>query len=154
MTAGRSGETRGVTWDEIDFATSLWVVPAERVKTRKSHRVPLSSRALELIRKRKVISHHPSLIFASPRGGSLSDMALTKFLRARKAISDTPDRIATSHGFRSSFRNWASETGVQRNLAGRALSHFVRSAVESAYHRTDLLEQRRSVMQVWSDHVT
>lgn len=153
LTAGRSGETRGVTWDEIDFKTSIWVVPAERMKTRRSHRVPLSSRALELIRKRKVISHHPSLIFASPRGGSLSDMALTKFLRARKAISDTPDRIATAHGFRSSFRNWASETGVQRDLAERALSHFVHSAVESAYHRTDLLEQRRSVMQVWSDHV-
>lgn len=153
LTAGRSGETRGVTWDEIDFATSTWVVPAGRMKTRQAHRVPLSDRAIELLRIRQAVIHHPSLIFPSPRGGCLSDMALTKFLRTHKAVSDTPGRVATAHGFRSSFRNWASEAGVQRDLAERALSHSVRSAVEAAYHRTDLLEQRRSVMQAWADHV-
>ena len=66
-------------------------------------------------------------------------MALTKFLRTHKAASDVPERAATAHGFRSSFRDWASETGVPRDLAERALAHSVRNAVEAAYHRTDYL---------------
>ena len=115
--------------------------------------MPLSDRAIEVLRIRQAISDNTDIIFPSPRGNVLSDMALTKFLRTHKAASDTLGRVATSHGFRASFRDWASEAGVQRDLAERALSHAVRSAVEAAYHRTDLLEQRRSVMQAWADHV-
>ena len=84
----------------------------------------------------------------------LSDMALTKFLRTHKAASDAPGRVATAHGFRSSFRDWASETGVPRDVAERALAHTIQNSVEAAYHRTDLLEQRREVMEAWSAHVT
>ena len=83
----------------------------------------------------------------------LSDMALTKFLRTHKAVSDAPGRVATAHGFRSSFRDWASETGVPRDVAERALAHTIQNSVEAAYHRTDLLEQRREVMEAWSVHV-
>lgn len=154
LTAARSGETRGATLDEVDFVTSTWLVPAERMKTKLAHRVPLSVRAVKLLRVRQAVSNHSELFFPSPRGGVLSDMALTKFLRTHKAGSDVPGRVATAHGFRSSFRDWASEHGVQRDLAERALAHSVRNSVEKAYHRTDLLEQRRSVMEAWCNYVT
>lgn len=154
LTAARSGETRGMTWDEVDLATATWIVPAHRMKAKTVHRVPLSSRAVELLDKRCALAKHPELVFPSPRGGVLTDMALTKFLRTHKAVSDVADRVATAHGFRSSFRDWASETGVPRDLAERALAHTIRNAVEAAYHRTDLLEQRRGVMEAWAAHVT
>lgn len=81
----------------------------------------------------------------------LSDMVLTAFLRRTSAPSDTPGRIATAHGFRSSFRDWCSEHCYSRDLAERALTHTVRNKVEAAYHRTDLLEKRRPLMQAWAD---
>ena len=80
-------------------------------------------------------------------------MALTSFLRKHNAPSDTPDRVATAHGFRSSFRDWCSENQYPRDLAERALAHAVSNQVEAAYHRTDLLEQRRPMMQAWADWV-
>lgn len=153
LTAARSGETRGMTWEEVDFATSTWIVPAHRMKAKVVHRVPLSSRALELLELRQALRKHEALIFPSPTGKVLSDMALTKFLRTHKAESDVPRRVATAHGFRSSFRDWASETGVPRDLAERALAHTIHNTVEAAYHRTDLLEQRRGVMEAWATHV-
>jgi integrase len=124
------------------------------MKAKVMHRVPLSARAIELLGLRRMIGNHPELVFPSPRGGVLSDMALTKFLRNHRAESDVPGRVATAHGFRSSFRDWASESGVSRDLAERALAHTIRNAVEAAYHRTDLLEQRRTVMDSWAVHVT
>src|SRR3954470_10235969 len=80
-------------------------------------------------------------------------MVLTSFLRGVKAKSDTPARVATAHGFRSSFRDWASENGYSRELAERALAHTIANKVEAAYHRTDLLEQRRAMMAAWSAFV-
>ncbi|WP_425118672.1 tyrosine-type recombinase/integrase, partial [Burkholderia gladioli] len=94
------------------------------------------------------------LVFPSPREKVLSDMALTALLRRVKAESDTPGRFATAHGFRSSFRDWASEHGYARDLAERALAHTVANKVEAAYHRTDLLEQRRPLMEAWAKHVS
>ncbi len=153
LTAARSGETRGMTWDEVDLSTATWIVPAHRMKAKTVHRVPLSARAVELLEKRREVAKHAELVFPSPSSAILTDMALTKFLRIHKAVSDVPGRIATAHGFRSSFRDWASETGVQRDIAERALAHTIRNAVEAAYHRTDLLEQRREVMEAWTEHV-
>jgi len=86
-------------------------------------------------------------------GERLSDMVLTSSLRRVKAHSDTPRRVATAHGFRSSFHDWASEQGYARDLAERALAHTVANKVEAAYHRTDLLEQRRPLMEAWAKHV-
>ena len=98
---------------------------------------------------------HPELVFPSPRDQVLlSDMVLTTFLRRVKALSSTPGRLATAHGFRSSFRDWCSEQGYARDLAERALSHTVQNKVEAAYHRTDLLDQRRPMMDTWAQFVS
>ncbi len=116
------------------------------------HRVPLSKQALAVLEKMKGL--HRDLVFPSPRKQIiLSDMVLTSFLRRTNAKSDVPDRAATAHGFRSSFRDWCSEHGYPRDLAERALAHTVKNKVEAAYHRTDLLEQRRPMMQAWADYV-
>jgi integrase len=130
-----------------------WNIPAERMKAREPHRVPLSDAAVALLTRMQQFRLHETLVFPSPREKVLSDMTLTALLRRVKAESDTPGRIATAHGFRSSFRDWASEHGYARDLAERALAHAVANKVEAAYHRTDLLEQRRPLMEDWGRHV-
>lgn len=153
LTAARSGELRGMCWPEIDLKEAIWTIPAERMKAKQPHRVPLSRRAVEILKKQQGM--HEDLVFPSPRDKvELSDMVLTAFLRREKAISDSPGRVATAHGFRSSFRDWCSEHGYARDLAERALAHSVSNKVEAAYHRTDLLEQRRPMMQAWANHCT
>ncbi|MCG9055145.1 tyrosine-type recombinase/integrase [Laribacter hongkongensis] len=153
LTAARSGEVRGMTWNEVDFDASVWTVPADRMKARLPHRVPLSDRAVEILRSQEGL--HEELVFPSPRAQTiLSDMVLTSFLRRVNAASSTPGRVATAHGFRSSFRDWCSEQGYPRDLAERALAHTVANKVEAAYHRTDLLEQRREMMAVWSRFIS
>jgi integrase len=154
LTAARSGEARGLTWDEVDFAQRVWTIPAIRMKTGVMHRVPLSVRAIAILERQKQANEGTNLAFPSAKGKQLTDMVLTKFLRDHNAPSDVPGRVATAHGFRSSFRDWASENGYARDLAERALAHAVSNQVEAAYHRTDLLEQRRSMMEAWSAHVT
>ncbi|WP_417249799.1 tyrosine-type recombinase/integrase, partial [Celeribacter sp.] len=83
----------------------------------------------------------------------LSDMTMSKILRDAQVESDIPGRTATVHGFRSSFRDWASENGYARDLAERALAHSIKNATEAAYHRTDKLEQRRPMMEAWGEFV-
>ncbi|RQP34127.1 tyrosine-type recombinase/integrase [Burkholderia ubonensis] len=153
LTATRSGEVRGATWDEFDLNSGTWSIPGHRMKAKEPHRVPLSGHAVALVKTLKEIRLHETLVFPSPREKVLSDMTLTALLRRVKAESDTPDRFATAHGFRSSFRDWASERGYARDLAERALAHTVANKVEAAYHRTDLLEQRRPLMEAWAKHV-
>ncbi len=153
LTAARSGEARAVTWAEVDFDARVWTVPASRMKAKVVHRVPLSQRALEILSAQRAQHPETVLVFPSVRGLVLSDMVLTKFLRDHKAPSSEPGRIATAHGFRSSFRDWASENGYARDLAERALSHTISNQAEAAYHRTDLLEQRRAMMEAWVQHV-
>jgi integrase len=153
LTASRSGEARAVTWGEVDLDAGVWTVPASRMKAKVVHRVPLSQRALEIMSAQRAQHPETDLVFPSVRGFVLSDMVLTKFLRDHKAPSSEPGRIATAHGFRSSFRDWASENGYPRDLAERALAHTVKNQVEAAYHRTDLLEQRRAMMEAWGAHV-
>jgi integrase len=153
LTAARSGEVRGAAWDEFDLKAGIWTIPGERMKAKETHRVALSTPALELVKRLKEQKLHETLVFPSPRAKVVSDMVLTSFLRRVKAQSDTPGRVATAHGFRSSFRDWASEQGYTRDLAERALAHTVSNKVEAAYHRTDLLEQRRPMMEAWATHV-
>lgn len=105
LTAARSGEVRGATWGEFDLDAGIWTVPSERMKAKAPHRVPLSAAALALVKTLKEQKQHETLVFPSPRGKVLSDMALTALLRRVKAKSDTPGRVATAHGFRSSFRD-------------------------------------------------
>lgn len=152
VTAARSGEARNMRWDEIDLETAVWTVPASRMKARVVHRVPLSDRAVEILQSQRETYPEAELVFPAPRGGILSDMVLTKFLRDHNAPSGEKGRAATAHGFRSSFRDWASENGYPRDLAERALAHTIANQAEAAYHRTDLLEQRRAMMEAWALH--
>ncbi|MFD0917106.1 tyrosine-type recombinase/integrase [Pseudahrensia aquimaris] len=158
LTAARSGEVRGMTWSEIDFDSATWTIPRERMKANRRHRVPLSHQAISILQQqwelldRRKKHQDDSLVFPSARGSQISDMTLTKILRDHDVPSDVPGRAATAHGMRSSFRDWASEQGFARELCERAIAHTIRNPTEAAYHRTDLLEERRSMMTDWADH--
>ena len=153
LTAARSGEVRAMTWDEVDLDAAVWTVPAARMKAKNAHRVPLSDRAVEILKAQKDAAAHSTLVFPSPSGRVPSDMILPKFLRDKEVESSEPGRTATAHGMRSSFRDWASERGYQRDLCERALAHTISNQSEAAYHRTDLLDQRRDMMEAWANHV-
>lgn len=145
LTAARSGEVRGATWGELDLDGAVWTVPAERMKARRQHRVPLSSAAVALFRAAASVKRSGTdLIFPAGSGNALSDMTLTKVLRDMKAP-------CTVHGFRSTFRDWAAEqTSLPGEVAEAALAHTVPKAVEAAYRRTDFFDKRRELMDAWA----
>jgi integrase len=146
LTAARSNEVRGATWAEIDTDAGIWTVPAARMKADREHVVPLSDAALAVLQvAEQTFGRAPdSLIFPGPRDGKpLSDNAF-------KALLDRMGVDATAHGFRSTFRDWCAEGGVPREVAERALAHAVGNAVEAAYNRTQLIEQRRPLMARWA----
>ena len=153
LTAARSGEARAMRWDEVDLDGRVWTVPAARMKAKVAHRVPLARRAVEILTAQRARHANAEIVFPSSRGLVPCDMVLTKFLRDHKAPSSEAGRVATAHGFRSSFRDWASEHGYARDLAERALAHTIKNHAEAAYHRTDLLEQRRAMMEAWAQHI-
>jgi integrase len=144
LTAARSGETRGATWDEVDFETRTWTIPASRMKTGREHRVPLAKEAMELLKALPRIDDS-LLVFPSPTTArELSDMTLTKVLKDLEVTN------ATVHGFRSSFRDWCAEsTKTPREVAEAALSHLTGNQVEAAYARSDLFVKRRALMDRW-----
>lgn len=143
LTAARSGEVRGATWAEIDRGANVWTVPAARMKAGKEHRVPLSDAALALLDALPKMAG-TDLVFPAPRGGALSDMTLLAVLRRL----DVP---AVPHGFRSTFRDWASErSNYPRDVAEMALAHVIGDKVEAAYRRGDLFEKRRLMMIDWA----
>ena len=148
LTAARSGEVRGAQWNEIDLAKKIWIVPAERMKAKREHRVPLSTQAIALL-KALPTKNTGALIFPSTRPTTkLSDMALTAVMR-RMEIEAVP------HGLRSSFRDWVGEeTAFPREVAEMALAHTVGNAVEAAYRRGDLFEKRRAMMQDWAKYLS
>lgn len=149
LTAARSGEVRGAERDEFDLRAAVWTIPAERMKARRAHRVPLSPAAVELLRPLlEVKIAGTRLAFPSATGKPLSDMTLTKALR------DLGEG-ATAHGFRSSFRDWAAEqTSFPGEIAEAALAHAVPDAVVAAYRRTDFFDKRRELMAAWSAFIT
>jgi integrase len=148
LTAARSGEARGARWTEIDLEKAIWSIPPERMKAQKEHRVPLSAAALKLLNEIDR-STGKDLVFPSPRsGGVLSDMALLELMRRQKLE-------ATPHGFRSTFRDWASEyTNYPRELAEVALAHIKGDVTEASYWRSDVLEKRRQMMADWAEFIT
>ena len=150
LTAARSGEARGATWDEIDLDARLWTIPAERMKGGVEHRVPLSEAAIAALEEAASLRGESGFVFPSPVGGRrLSDMTLTKILRT-VGLAER----ATVHGFRSSFRDWAAEcTSASYAAMELSLAHHVGNTVERAYARSDLLEQRRALMDQWAEHV-
>lgn len=152
LTAVRSGEVRGMRWSEVNWADNTWVIPAERMKAHREHRIPLCSHCIAILEQVKEL--HPELVFPSPvKQTTLSDMAMTEKVRGIFERYYPTKTTPTVHGFRSSFRDWCSENGYDRDLAERALAHTIKNQVEAAYHRTDLLEKRRTMMQEWANFV-
>ncbi len=149
LTAARSGEARGATWDEIDAVRREWRIPARRMKAGVEHRVPLSGTALDVLERARPLRDTAGLIFPSPTrlGRPLSDMTLMKVLRTTGLAERT-----TVHGFCSSFRDWCADAGKSRELAEAALAHAV-GGVEGAYLRSDLLERRRRLMTQWAEYL-
>jgi integrase len=143
LTAARSGEVRGAVWEEFDIEAGVWVIPAERMKARREHRVPLSARAVEIVQSMQGLS---TFVFPGARHDKpLSDMTLTAALR-RMQRGDL-----TAHGFRSTFRDWCAEqTAYPSEVAEMALAHTVGDKVEAAYRRGDLFEKRRRLMDDWA----
>ena len=143
LTAARSGEVRGATWSEVDLKAALWTIPATRMKSGREHRVPLSKPVIKLLRSLPADRSPGGFVFPGMRG-PLSDMSLTAVLR-RMGVS------ATAHGFRSTFRDWVSEsTEHSGEVAEMALSHVIGDKVEAAYRRGDLLEKRIALMTDWA----
>ena len=147
LTATRSGEVRRAAWTEIDREEGVWTIPARRTKGNREHRVPLSRRALEILKEVRSVGGVGPFVFPSVRGKPVGNTAMAELLR-RLGIAAVP------HGFRSSFRDWAAEeTDHPREVAEAALAHKVRNPIEAAYRRTDLFERRRRLMDDWADYL-
>lgn len=159
LTAARSQEVRGARWDELDLTNGIWIIPAQRMKRDREHRVPLSDGALALLSNVPRFQNC-ELIFPGPRGGALSDMTLSAAMKrlheAEQQVSGLGfvDRVTTRpavpHGLRSTFRDWVAErTSFPGDMAEVALAHKVSNSVEAAYRRGDMIEKRRRMMQAW-----
>ena len=159
LTAARSGEVRGAVWDEFDLVAKIWTVPAARMKADKEHRVTLTDEAVALLNRMPRLNSSP-YVFAAPREGQLSDMALSEVMRRMHKddldqggsgfVDNTSKRPAVPHGLRSTFRVWAAEkTDYPSDMAEHALAHAVGNAVERAYLRSDMVEKRRGMMEAW-----
>ena len=168
LTAARSGEVRGATWEEIDLERGLWVIPAQRMKMKKEHRVPLSRAAVDLLKSLPKLAGNP-LVFPAARGGQLSDMTLSATMKrihtaavteaggdeAAGYLDPRNKRPAVPHGLRSTFRDWAAEkTQYPGEMAEVALAHRISNAVEAAYRRGDMVEKRRAMMAAWADFLS
>jgi integrase len=147
LTAARTSEVVGARWSEIDFNKKIWTVPADRIKAGREHRVPLSARALTIL-KSMAAGDQGEFVFPSTKADRpLSNMALLAVLKRMKRTE------ITAHGFRSTFRDWAAErTSYPREVAEMALAHAIGDKVEAAYRRGDLFEKRLRLMEAWAKH--
>jgi integrase len=144
LTAARTGEVLGARWEEIDLSKSLWTIPLDRMKAQREHRVPLSPRCVEILRRAKELSGTAHVFPGRNADKPLTPMSLLEALRRLHAE-------ATVHGFRSAFRDWASEqTNFPRDVCEMALAHSIKDKTEAAYRRGDLLEKRRELMAAWA----
>ncbi|MHA3977424.1 tyrosine-type recombinase/integrase [Halovulum sp. GXIMD14794] len=148
LTASRSGEVRLAQWEEIDLEKAEWSIPAERMKANRAHRVPLSERALAILREAQRLADGSGLVFPGTRHGKpLSDMTLSKLTRELGFPVDV-------HGFRTSFKTWAQErTSFPTEVSEAALAHVIKNKAEAAYARSDLFEKRRDLMANWAIYV-
>lgn len=150
LTATRPGEVRGARWAEFDLEAALWIIPAERMKMRTEHRVPLSRQAVEVLRSMQSLSGTRALVFPSPFYPSkpLSENTFNSAL-ARMGYKNA----ATAHGFRALFSTVANETGWNPDVIERQLAHKERNEVRAAYHRSTYLQDRERLMQWWADYL-
>jgi len=164
LTAARSQEVRGATWDEVDLDKALWIVPAARMKMGREHRVPLTADAVALLKTLPRMKDNP-LVFPAARGGQLSDMTVSAVMRRMSETdlaeggSGFVDRVskrpAVPHGLRSTFRDWVAErTNFPGEMAEVALAHKISNAVEASYRRGDMIEKRRRMMSEWAEFLT
>ncbi len=163
LTAARSQEVRGATWEEIDLKAGLWTVLPTRMKMAREHRVPLSLTAIALLEALPRFADNP-LVFPAPRGGQLSDMTLSATMKrlheadissgGKGFLDRVSKRPAVPHGLRSVFRDWVAErTSYPGDMAEVALAHRVGNAVEAAYRRGDMVEKRRAMMSTWAEYL-
>lgn len=150
MTATRPGEVRGARWAEFNLEAALWTIPAERMKMRTEHRVPLSSQALEVLRTMQPLSGERDLVFPSPYypGKSLSENTFNSAM-SRMGFKGS----ATAHGFRALFSTVANECGWNQDVIERQLAHKERNKIRAAYHRSTYMPERASLLQWWADYL-
>ena len=149
LTAARSGEARGARWGELDLENSVWIIPKERMKAGREHRVPLSGAAIAVVQS---FPRNPGsdFVFPSSKGSALSDMTLSAVMR-RMDFCDRDGRKAVPHGLRSTFRDWAADlTSYASEIVEAALAHAKSDKVEAAYFRSDLFDKRRRLLEDWS----
>jgi integrase len=160
LTAARAGEVFGAAWEEINIDAGIWTIPAERMKAGKEHRVPLSDVAVKLLKSLPRIAN-PRYIFPAFRGGLMSHTTITRLIRCmhesdiqaggKGFIDPKQNCVITTHGFRSTFRDWAAETtAYPREVCEHALAHGLMNKVEAAYQRGDLLAKRTRLMTDWA----
>ena len=150
LCAARTSETLNATWAEIDLEAKTWTIPAPRMKAGVEHRVPLSPKCVKILERAKALTDGGPYVFPgrSPKK-PLSNMVFLMALRRMKRAD------LTTHGFRSTFRDWAAErTNVPRAVCESALAHTLRDKTEAAYNRTDLLDRRRDLMTSWARFAT
>lgn len=144
LCAARTGEVIGAQWNEIDFQSGIWTVPASRMKAKREHRVPLSARAIEILKEMQSHGNDGLVFRGRKKDKPISNMAFLMLLRRLELE-------VTAHGFRSTFRDWAAErTNFPREVAEAALAHTLKDKVEAAYRRGDLFEKRRRLMTEWA----
>ncbi len=150
LCAARTSETLGAMWGEVDLEERAWTVPSARMKGGVEHRVPLPPRCVEIVERAMAISGEAHYVFPGRTANKpLSNMAFLMTLRRMQRTD------ITVHGFRSTFRDWAAErTNYPRAVCEAALAHRLRDRTEAAYHRTDLFDRRRALMDAWATHVT
>ena len=147
LTACRSGEVLGAQWEEFDLDKKVWTIPAVRMKAGHAHRVPLTDRVLDLVRSLPKMADNPHVFPGNARGKPLSDMAMAMQLRRMRRED------ITVHGFRSTFRDWASEqTSFPHETCEHALAHRISDKAEAAYRRGDQFEKRRKLMEAWAGY--
>ena len=150
LTAARTGEVRGARWQEVDLTATVWIIPADRMKAGKEHRVPLCERAVEILNSIKSNRDPQEFVFSGWKAGTgLSDGAMLVLLKKMDVGPYTP------HGFRSTFRDWAAERAHQfsNETIELALAHTIKNRAERAYRRGDQLERRRDLMAAWNQYI-
>ena len=147
LTAARSGEVRPGTWADIDATGSVWTIPEARLKAKREHRVPLCRRAVEILEAARALGDSGGLVFPMRSGRPIAASTLPKMLKYHRIP-------AVAHGFRSSFRDWASEqTDHPQEVIEAALAHVVQNKVEAAYARSDPFERCRRLMDDWAAYL-
>lgn len=145
LTATRAQEFVGTEWKEIDLENAVWTIPAERMKCKLEHRVPLSLQAMKILQS---LPKRHRLVFPAPRTDGRMSLETP-----RATVRNVTGKDYTAHGFRSTFRDWCEENFIHEALAERSLAHVKGDKVVQAYQRSDLLEQRRPIMQQWADAI-